>query len=365
MVENINLVKEIFFNKKVFLTGHTGFKGSWFLLILKELGCNVKGFSLDPFSEKDLYNLIEGDKICNSIIGDINDQELLKTEILGFQPDFIFHFAAQPLVIKSYEEPVDTYKTNVIGTANLLNSLKSLNKKCSTVIITTDKVYFNIEKDYPYKETDRLGGNDPYSSSKACVELLTSSFRNSFFNVKDIDFHKKAIAVARAGNVIGGGDWSENRIIPDIANSINNNHAIKIRNPFSTRPWQHVLDPLFGYLQLASRLYKDPELFSTEYNFGPSPNDTITVKELVEYSINYWGKGSYVIENKFKYPESSLLKLDINKAAKDLNWKPLFGSKKSIDITLEWYKIHNQNKNKSVKLIVNLIRKILKNDQSK
>ena len=211
-----NLLQEAYKGKKVFLTGHTGFKGAWLLKTLSLLGATVKGYSLAPQNENDLYYLIDGDKLCNSVIADLRDKRHLEQELISFQPDFVFHLAAQPLVRLSYKIPVETFEVNVIGTANLLDTLKLISKKCSVVLITTDKVYHNNEWEYSYRENDRLGGYDPYSASKACAELLIDSYRSSFFNMNEYSKHLKGIAVARAGNVIGGGDWSKDRLIPDI-----------------------------------------------------------------------------------------------------------------------------------------------------
>jgi len=359
MVENIEFLKKKFFKKKVFITGHTGFKGSWLLLILKQLNCNIRGFALDPEKDQDLYNLIEGDKLCDSVIGDIRNYNSLKKSLVEFEPDYIFHLAAQPLVIKSYEEPICTYETNLMGTLNLFESLKFLNKKCNIIIITTDKVYENNNENNLFKESDTLGGDDPYSSSKACVELLVKSMRKSFFSLDNWNKHKKSISVARAGNVIGGGDWSDNRIIPDIARSIYNERSINIRYPKSTRPWQHVLDPLIGYIFLASKLDDDPVKFSTEFNFGPNSSEVMDVESLVKYSINIWDKGSYDIDKELNYPESKLLMLSIEKAKKILGWNPLFDMKNSIKLTLDWYKIYENDKKNSIKNIQLTIKNIL------
>jgi len=243
--------KEIFENtykgKKIFLSGHTGFKGSWMLTWLHQLGAEVRGYALTPENENDLYNLINGDKLCNSVIGDIRDKEKLVNTIIDFQPDFIFHLAAQPLVRRSYEMPLYTFEVNVNGTVHLLEAIRNLQKKCTVVIITTDKVYENQETDYAYREDDKLGGYDPYSASKAAAEIVVSSYRNSFFNPADYEKHKKAIATARAGNVIGGGDRAADRIVPDIIHALETGMPVIVRNPYAVRPWQHVLDPLSGY----------------------------------------------------------------------------------------------------------------------
>lgn len=335
----IKELTDIYKGKKVFLTGHTGFKGAWLLKILSILQCEVKGYALEPQNKNDLYNLIDGGTICHSVISDLRNKESLEKAILSFEPDFIFHLAAQPLVRHSYEFPLETFEANINGTANLLNSVRKLSKKCTLVLVTTDKVYFNHEWIYPYRENDKLGGFDPYSASKACCEIVIDSFRNSYFNLNQIKEHKKGIAVARAGNVIGGGDWSKNRLVPDIINAINKNNSIILRNPKSVRPWQFVLEPLIGYLVLGGKLYNDPLNFSTAYNFGPNSNDVLNVVSMVEKSIDIFGSGNYEIQSQFNQPhEAGLLKLDISKANDELKWFPKYNSTDAIKKTIEWYK---------------------------
>ena len=334
---------ETFKGKKVFLTGHTGFKGSWMLKILEIIGANVKGYSLEPEFENGLYNLIKGDELCDSVIADICDIERLSKEINNFQPDFVFHFAAQPLVRLSYEIPSTTFNVNVMGTVNLLEAVRLCQKEISVIIITTDKVYENLEWVYPYRETDRLGGIDPYSASKACSELVVSSYINSFFNPNVYNQHKKVIGVCRAGNVIGGGDWSKDRIIPDIIKAIFNNDIINIRNPKAIRPWQHVLEPLFGYLLLAMNLKLSPKLYSGAYNFGPNSNDVFSVEELVNLCIKIFERGDYKLSDEINSKhEAGILKLDISKAFEKIEWKPLYNAEEAITKTIDWYKIfHN------------------------
>ncbi|HMJ48428.1 MAG TPA: CDP-glucose 4,6-dehydratase [Ferruginibacter sp.] len=326
--------------KKIFLTGHTGFKGSWMLALLNLLGARVSGYALSPDENKNaLYNVIGGDNICKSIIADIRDKEELKKAILSAQPDIIIHMAAQPLVRYSYENPVETFEVNTIGTANLLESVRLLQKKCSVIIVTTDKVYENKEWHNAYSETDRLGGYDPYSASKAAAEIVVDSYRNSFFNIDDYNLHQKAIASARAGNVIGGGDWSADRIIPDIIKALLNDQPISIRNPGAVRPWQHVLDPVAGYLLLAFKLYENPADFSGAWNFGPASEDTFSVIDLVKKMIQVWGGGHYIIADSIDQPhEAGLLKLDIKKSVEQLGWIPKLATNASIDHTIEWYK---------------------------
>ncbi len=336
---NLQQLQSYYNGKKVFVTGHTGFKGSWLIAWLHLLGAEVKGYALEPEYENCLFNLLQPFNIVESIIADIRNKEKLSLEILSFQPDFIFHLAAQPLVRRSYEIPAETFEVNAIGTANVLEVLKALNKKCTAIIVTTDKVYENKEQHILYKEEDRLGGYDPYSASKACTEIVVSSFRNSFFNVSKIDNHKKAILSARAGNVIGGGDWSKDRIVPDIVRSLIQNQPVKVRNPAAVRPWQHVLEPLGGYLLAGGLLHTNPRQISNAYNFGPYPDDHFTVKELVELAIKIWGNGKWNDASDHNQPhEAVLLKLDISKAVNELNWKPKLNAVNAVEWTINWYK---------------------------
>jgi CDP-glucose 4,6-dehydratase len=329
----------IYKNKKVFLTGHTGFKGSWMLAWLHKLGATVKGFSLAPENTYDLYYSINGDSLCESIIADIRNKNKLETEIISFQPDFIFHLAAQPLVRLSYEIPSETFEVNAVGTAHVLDAVRKLQKECTVILITTDKVYENIEWHYPYRENDRLGGYDPYSASKACAEIVINSYRNSFFNINQINEHKKGIASARAGNVIGGGDWAKDRIIPDIVKALHKNESIIVRNPKSIRPWQHVLEPIAGYLHLGLKLSDNPQKYAEAWNFGPFSEDNLLVEDLVKKAIDIWGRGDYNTPNLLNQPhEAGLLKLDINKSVNELLWKPKWSAKQAIEKTLNWYK---------------------------
>lgn len=340
MEDLVNMLDfNIYKDKKVFLTGHTGFKGTWMLRWLKMLGAEVKGYALKPLNDFDLYHTINADSFCESIINDIRDRSYLIEEVRKFQPDFIFHMAAQPLVRLSYELPAETFEVNVIGTANLLDALKFVDKHCACIIVTTDKVYHNREWQYPYRENDSLGGYDPYSASKAAAELLVSSYRNSFFNQNDFESHKKSISTARAGNVIGGGDWAKDRIIPDIVRSLRQNETIKIRNPKSVRPWQHVLEPISGYLQLAAQMYTSPMKYDGEWNFGPNIGDNLTVEEIVQKAIQIWGKGNYLANSDLRQPhEAGLLKLDISKAQNELAWHPKLKADEAISWTIDFYK---------------------------
>ena len=332
-------LKQAYRGKKVFVTGHTGFKGSWLIKTLDLLGAEIMGYALATQTSDDLYNLISGNEICTSVIADIRNKEKLTQSILDFQPDFVFHLAAQPLVRLSYEIPSETFEVNSIGTAYLLDAIRLLDKKCQIVLITTDKVYHNNEWEYPYRENDRLGGYDPYSASKACAELVIDSYRNSFFNTSDYSKHQKSIAVARAGNVIGGGDWAKDRLLPDIAKALGNQKTVILRNPAAVRPWQHVLEPIAAYLLLGSLLTKDSIRYSEPYNFGPNASDTLTVEEMVQISIKEWGVGKYEIENSVNQPhEAGLLKLDISKSINKLGWTPILNAKAAVEITIDWYK---------------------------
>ena len=339
-------LRKTYSGKKVLLTGHTGFKGSWLLKIFSVLGAEIKGYALAPENEPNLYNTIGGDELCQSIIADLRNKEKLTEAIISFKPDFIFHLAAQPLVRLSYQIPVETFEVNAIGTVNVLDGLRQLKKRCCAVLITTDKVYHNNEWPYPYRESDKLGGYDPYSASKACAELVISSYRNSFFNLETYSIHQKAIAVARAGNVIGGGDWAKDRLIPDIISALQKNVRIEIRNPDAIRPWQHVLEPLYGYLLLGAKLSQAPNLFSKAYNFGPDVNDALPVAKIADMAINCWGQGDYHIKSEDNQPhEAGLLKLDISKTIAELNWAPKMNASQAVENTIRWYKqfYHNGN----------------------
>jgi CDP-glucose 4,6-dehydratase len=330
--------------KKIFLTGHTGFKGAWLLTWLYQLGAEVKGYSLAPENKHCLFNAIKSNIDFINFYGNIKNKKKLENEIYDFQPDIIFHLAAQAFVRKSYEIPSETFQVNAIGTANLLEAVNFLQKKCTVVIITTDKVYENKEINHYYKEDDTLGGYDPYSASKAATEIVVSSFRNSFFNRSKYQQHQKAVVSARAGNVIGGGDFSPDRIVPDIVRALQNNQTIEVRNPNAVRPWQHVLEPLNGYLTLAKMAYENYESVANAYNFGPLPTDHLPVKNLVETAIKCWGNGDWKdTSNPNQLHEAGLLMLDISKAINELNWTPKLGSKEAIDWTIDWYKNSTAN----------------------
>ncbi|MDF2609540.1 MAG: rfbG [Lachnospiraceae bacterium] len=326
-------------DKKVLITGHTGFKGSWLSIWLHKLGAQVIGYSLDPSTEKDNFVLSGISNKLVDIRGDIRNFDLLQSTFLKYQPEIIFHLAAQPLVRLSYENPKDTYEINVMGTMNLLECMKNTEASKTGIMITTDKCYENQEQIWGYRETDRFGGYDPYSSSKACAEILISSYRNSFFPPNHYDKHGKSIASVRAGNVIGGGDWAKDRIVPDCIKAIENGNPISIRNPKAIRPWQHVLEPLAGYINLAEKLHEEPEKYGEGWNFGPEYNSFANVWDIAERIISGYGAGKLLDCSDEKNPhETNLLFLDITKVKSKLGWTPKFNLEEIIYLTTEWYK---------------------------
>lgn len=331
--------RDAYKNKKVLITGHTGFKGSWMSLWLTELGANVIGYSLEPPTEPNLFESINlKDKITH-IIGDVRDEEHLISVFEKYQPVFVFHLAAQPLVRLSYKEPKLTYETNVLGTVNVLEAVRKTKSVRVGIIVTSDKCYENKEWVYGYRETDPVGGYDPYSSSKGCAELVTSAYRGSFFNPEAYGkTHNVALSSVRAGNVIGGGDWGEYRLIPDSIRALSQNKTVVIRNPQATRPWQYVLEPLSGYLLLGALMYKEGAKYSGPWNFGPNDESIITVEELVKLVIKYWGNGSYTIDTSSHPHEAGLLKLDASKARALLGWKPIYDGYEAVEKTINWYK---------------------------
>ena len=356
-------IKDIYKNKKVLITGHTGFKGSWLSLWLLELGANVIGYSLEPPTHPNLFEALSLNKKLIHIIGDVRDEKKLSSVFKKYKPEFVFHLAAQPLVRLSYTEPKLTYETNIIGTINVLEAVRKTDSVRVCVVITTDKCYENKEWVYGYRETDPMGGYDPYSSSKACAELIVSAYRNSFFNPRDYDkIHNIALSSVRAGNVIGGGDWGEDRLIPDCIKTLSKNKIINIRNPQATRPWQYVLEPLSGYLLLGSKMYKDGKRYSSAWNFGPNDDDIITVEEIVKLVIQNWGNGYYKVDTSSQPHEAGLLKLDTSKACTFLGWKPVYNLCEAIKRTINWYKYFYKSvgKEKLYKITVNDISDYIK-----
>ncbi len=334
----------IYKNKTVLVTGHTGFKGSWLSIWLHELGANVIGYALDPHTDKDNFVVSKLAEKIVDVRGDIRDREKLQAVFEKYQPEFVFHLAAQPLVRYSYEEPVETYDVNVMGSIYVMEAFRKCKSARYAVMITTDKCYENKEQIWGYKETDPLGGYDPYSSSKGACEIAIQSFRNSFFNPLTYNNHGKAIASARAGNVIGGGDWAQDRIVPDLIRAFESNTALEIRHPSATRPWQHVLEPVSGYLLLGQKLSEDPVRYATSWNFGPEFELNKTVWEIVS-NINHVLKDLIIKDvsvNRQEKHEAKLLYLDITKAKTQLGWVPTLSLEKTIDMTVDWYKKYNE-----------------------
>ncbi|MBY9077517.1 CDP-glucose 4,6-dehydratase [Paenibacillus sp. CGMCC 1.18879] len=331
--------------KRVFLTGHTGFKGSWLSLWLVSMGAKVTGYSLAPNTTPSLFENCEIDKLINkSIIGDIRDADFLARSLKESEAEIVIHMAAQPLVRESYKNPVETYSTNVMGTVNILEAVRNCETVVSFVNVTTDKCYENKEWVWGYRETEPLGGYDPYSSSKACSELVTSAYRNSFFD-EGVSGRKVAIASARAGNVIGGGDWATDRLIPDCIRALSSDQTIQIRNPLAIRPWQHVLEPLCGYLMLAEKLYSEGFKYAEAWNFGPQDSDAKPVQWIVERMCEKWGAGNYEVDFAPQYHEAKYLKLDCSKAVSQLGWRPKWSLDNALDKIVEWNKAFNENTN--------------------
>lgn len=334
----MNMFNNIYKDKVVLVTGHTGFKGSWLTIWLNELGAKVIGYSLDPATSKDNFELSHLSSKIVDIRGDIRDREKLQRVFEEYNPEYIFHLAAQPLVRESYETPIYTYEVNVMGTINVLECMRKSESAKVGIFITTDKCYENKEQVWGYKENDALGGYDPYSSSKAACEILINSWRQSFMNPSDYIQHGKAIASVRAGNVVGGGDWSKDRIIPDCIRAIENNQTIKIRNPQAVRPWQHVLEPLSGYLLLGQKLTEDPIAYSEAWNFGPNTESIQTVWEIAEQIIEHYGEGKLEdVSGEKHLHEAKLLNLDVSKAKFKLKWMPRLNIDETIRMTVEWY----------------------------
>jgi len=340
-MEDMGMKKNFWKNKKVLITGHTGFKGCWLSLWLQKNGAEVIGYSLPAPTNPSLFSISGLENLICSVTGDVRDLNKLKDVIKTHKPDIVFHMAAQPLVRLSYKNPIETLETNVIGTANLLEAVRASESVKVVVNITSDKCYENKEWEFGYKETDPMGGYDPYSCSKGCAELVTSAYRRSFFQESNI-----GIASARAGNVIGGGDWAEDRLIPDIFKSILSNQKLLIRNPKSIRPWQHVLEPLRGYLMLAEKLWDNPQEFSQGWNFGPNEQDTLQVIEIVNKISSMWDESfEYELNKEKTYHEANYLKLDCSLSKVKLGWKPLFAIDDSVKITIEWFKAYKNSEN--------------------
>lgn len=327
--------------KKVFLTGHTGFKGAWLSLWLQKMGAHVCAYALPPMGETNLFSLAQVSEGMQSIFGDIRDYEKLKSAMSDFQPEIVIHMAAQALVRYSYENPLETYAVNVMGTAHVLEAARHIKNLRALVNVTSDKCYENREWVWGYREDEAMGGFDPYSSSKGCAELVSSAYRRSFF-----ENAKVGVASARAGNVIGGGDWAKDRLIPDIIQACFKGEKVKIRYPNAIRPWQHVLEPLSGYLLLAEKLFTDPQKFSSAWNFGPAQSDAKPVQWIVEKMLKSWKENAgWELESEVQSHEAHYLKLDCAKASSEMSWQPRWDLEEALSNTVSWYKAHAEGQN--------------------
>lgn len=336
----MDIFQNFYRGKRVLITGHTGFKGSWLAIWLHKMGAEVIGIALDPFSEKDNYVLSGiGDKIKADLRADIRDSQLMKDIFQKYQPEIVFHLAAQPLVRLSYEIPVETYEVNVMGTINVLEAIRNTDSVKVAVMITTDKCYENKEQIWGYRENEAMGGYDPYSSSKGAAEIAIASWRRSFFNPSYFNKHGKSVASVRAGNVIGGGDWAKDRIIPDCIRALEQGQDIEIRSPKAVRPWQHVLEPLSGYLLLAMNMWTEPTKYCEGWNFGPRMDAVVDVWTVGRYVINTYGSGNLKdISEPNALHEARLLMLDISKAVFELKWEPKMNIEECVTLTVDWYK---------------------------
>ena len=342
-IKNTKLTNQNFWkNKKVLITGHTGFKGSWLTLWLQNLGAQICGISLEPNTNPSLFNSLELSKNIEHNICDIRDLEKLNNIFAKFQPEIVFHLAAQPLVRYSYHNPIETYQTNVMGTINVLEAIKKTNSTLATIIVTSDKCYENIEQIWGYRENDKMGGHDPYSNSKGCAELVVSAYTKSYF-IPNQNYGR--IASVRAGNVIGGGDWAEDRLIPDLIKTLVENKNPIIRNPKAIRPWQHVLEPLLGYILLAEKTYGNKKsIYNSSWNFGPKNSLNVTVIKILDIIKKIYQKNIKIILSKKKsYKESKFLKLDSSKSEKILGWKSKLSTEQALINTIRWYKFYESS----------------------
>jgi CDP-glucose 4,6-dehydratase len=346
-LEALGLMSHTFWQgRRVFLTGHTGFKGSWLALMLHEVGARIHGYALAPATTPALFSMADIDKcVDSSTIADIRDTVALKAAMGKAQPEIVIHMAAQPLVRESYADPLSTYAVNVMGAANVLEAIRGVDAVRAVLVVTTDKVYENQDWIWGYRESDQLGGFDPYSSSKACAEIVTAAYKQSFFHPKDYTRHGVAIATARAGNVIGGGDYASDRLVPDVFRAFASKTPILIRNPKATRPWQHVLEPLRGYLMLAEALVKRGPDVAPAINFGPHVNDALPVSEIVEMLVNNWQHVAGWSSQPGEHPhEAQALRLDIALAANQLGWQPQLGIKDALELCCDWQRSINKGR---------------------
>lgn len=332
----VNISASFWQNKKILITGHSGFKGSWLSVYLDHLGAKVFGISLKPKTDPNMFLACDLEKKIKTEYLDIRDLSRLQTKFSNFQPEIVFHLAAQALVGQSYQDPIETYSTNILGTTHVLEACRKTPSVKVIVNVTTDKCYENKETNIAFQETDVLGGYDPYSSSKACSELISAAYRQSYFT------DKIALATARAGNIIGGGDWTETRLIPDFIQAVQNNTTLSLRHPQAIRPWQHVLEPISGYLLLAENLWLNSKKFSMAWNFGPEESSCVSVEQVVRSLIKYWGRGSFS-NLPADFHETKVLKLDSTKAKTMLGWKPRWSLNKALEMSLDWYQSFYRN----------------------
>lgn len=336
------LVSSVWKGRRVFLTGHTGFKGGWLALWLAQMGAQVRGYALDPSTEPNLFFTARVGEGLEDFRGDLRDRATLDRAMREFEPEVVFHLAAQPLVRRSYADPLETYSTNVMGTAHVLESIRTIDSVRAVVVVTTDKCYLNREWEWGYRENEQLGGYDPYSSSKACAEILSASYRSSYFHPDRYASHRVALATARAGNVIGGGDWSEDRLLPDLIRGFVSGVPTLIRNPAAVRPWQHVLEPVAGYIALAERLLAGQVEFADAWNFGPWDDDAWPVERIADAMVKRWGGGaSWTTDHAEKVHEAGYLKLDSSKARARLKWEPRLRLQTALEWLVDWYQAWN------------------------
>jgi CDP-glucose 4,6-dehydratase len=325
--------------RRVFVTGHTGFKGSWLALWLNRLGARVAGYALDPCTEPNLFSLASVREVVTDVRGDIRDYSRLESSMTEFAPEVVFHLAAQPIVRRGFDDPLGTYSSNVMGTVHVLEAVRRTPSVRAVVCITTDKCYQNQGWVWPYRESDRLGGYDPYASSKACAEIITAAYRRSFFPDERLHEHHVALSTARAGNVIGGGDWSEGRLVPDLVRGFCSGHPVSIRCPKAVRPWQHVLDPLQGYLMLAEKLFAQDQHVGCSYNFGPNTDEIWPVERIATKLVALWGEAaSWSPDSQTSMHEDHVLRLDASKARLELGWKPRLEIQAALEWTASWYR---------------------------
>jgi CDP-glucose 4,6-dehydratase len=343
-MEDLDMNRDFWAGKRVFMTGHTGFKGSWLSLWLQQRGADLTGYALNPPTSPNLFDVVKVGEGMHSIVADIRDADALVKAMRDAKPDIVFHMAAQPLVRYSYAAPIETYATNVMGTVHLLEAVRQSDTVSAVVNITSDKCYENKEWSWGYRESEPMGGYDPYSSSKGCAELVASAYRCSYFNPDNFTDHGVALASARAGNVIGGGDWAEDRLIPDIMRAIMQGKPVSIRNPYAIRPWQHVLEPLSGYLLLAQKLFEEGSVFGEGWNFGPSDEDAQPVSWIADHLTKIWGEDAcWVLDGNDHPHEAHYLKLDCSKAKARLDWKPKWRLDEALDKIVAWHKAYKEN----------------------